>query len=143
VVFALSLILGAVYDRTGAFVGVSEFREPGEYEEVTVELDADLAGERLLLAVAHRDTDGDRFFGFDPEAVEPVDGPYLNETSDPVFDGATVTFPGEPVGTTVEGTTLPVDDQSSEGPAAPNPTSLGAVAVLAGGAVLVGRAARR
>lgn len=54
----------AIYAENGTVIGNSSYLEPGEHENVTVELDVTLEETQVLVAVAHADTNGDERFDF-------------------------------------------------------------------------------
>lgn len=96
-----------IYAENGTVLGNSSYLEPGEHENVTVELDAELEDTQVLVGVAHMDTNDDERFDFnvsEAEAAETTaedtteettsetevtDGPYL-EDGLPVTDVAYV-----------------------------------------------------
>ena len=64
-------------DALGSVVGVSEYLGPGSYEDVVVSLDSDLTSDQTLIAMPHRDTDGDETYDFvDTDGSD--DGPYAD-----------------------------------------------------------------
>ena len=86
----------AVFDQDGELLGNSSYLEPGEYENVTIELNATIDREQVLVATPHMDTNGNETFDFNATEAEQVgpanatDGPYL-ENDVPVSDVAFVT----------------------------------------------------
>ncbi|WP_137287710.1 DUF7282 domain-containing protein [Halorussus salinisoli] len=71
--------------------GVSEFLEPGTHENVTVELDDPLNDSQRVVAVAHRDPNGNQSFDF-LRSNRTADRPYMQQGSNrPVHDFAFVT----------------------------------------------------
>ena len=94
-----------IYAENGTVIGNSSYLEPGEHENVTVELDVTLDRTQVLVGVAHADTNGDQRFDFnvsEAEAaattaenttaetttqIEVTDGPYM-EGGLPVTDVA-------------------------------------------------------
>jgi PGF-CTERM protein len=85
--------------------GTSAYLEAGTHENVTVTLDEPLAEDGTAVAMAHRDTDGDRIYRFvsgDGEA----DGPYTAD-GEAVVDTAEMT-----VSATVEMSDQPTDGSS-------------------------------
>ncbi|MFC7214167.1 hypothetical protein ACFQO4_08760 [Saliphagus sp. GCM10025334] len=77
-------------------LGVSEYLEPGEHENVTVDLAESIDEDRTLVAIVHRDLTDDGQFTF--ESVDEIgvhDGPYLDEDGDPVADEAELTLSAE------------------------------------------------
>ncbi|MFC7232575.1 hypothetical protein ACFQMM_16475 [Saliphagus sp. GCM10025308] len=77
-------------------LGVSEYLEPGEHENVTVDLAESIDEDRTLVAIVHRDLTGDGQFTF--ESVETIgvhDGPYLDADGDPVADEAELLLSAE------------------------------------------------
>jgi hypothetical protein len=97
-------------DVLGSVVGVSDYLEPGEHENVTVELDAALDGNQTVIAVAHQDTNDDQSFDFlASDGIE--DGAYVDEGG-PVLDRGSVTVPVERVTANVT-----IREQSTNGTA--------------------------
>ena len=86
----------AVFDQDVELLGNSSYLEPGEYENVTIELNATIDREQVLVATPHMDTNGNETFDFNATEAEEVgpanatDGPYL-ENDVPVSDVAFVT----------------------------------------------------
>lgn len=89
-------------DPLASTIGVSEYLAAGVHENVTVELydvpGADLEADELpedetLIAMAHRDTDGNEAFGF-VDSAGAEDGPYI-AGGEAVVDEAAVTVDGE------------------------------------------------
>lgn len=90
-------------DALASSIGVSEYLEPGEHENVTVELfdvpggefTADeLTDDQTLAAMPHQDTNDDEEFDFvADEGAE--DGPYVDEDGEAVLDEADVTVDGD------------------------------------------------
>ncbi|MDZ7700945.1 MAG: hypothetical protein U5J98_02125 [Halobacteriales archaeon] len=84
-------------DLASALLGASSYLSAGKHEHVRVTLDASLPDSGEVLAVAHRDDDGDDRFGFGSsrEADRPYQGPGLStggrpshrHDGDPVPDG--------------------------------------------------------
>jgi len=92
-----SLLGGAIVDSV---VGTTGYLEPGTYESVTVTLfdvpgasfdESALAENETLVAMAHRDTNGNQTYDFVATRGQ-VDGPY-RIGRDPVVDDARVTVP--------------------------------------------------
>ncbi|MFC7057389.1 cupredoxin domain-containing protein [Halovenus salina] len=79
-------------DAVGSVIGVSEYLGSGSYENVTVELDTPLVEGETLVAMPHRDTDGDEEYTF-VESEGGADGPYVVE-GDAVIDDADVQVDG-------------------------------------------------
>lgn len=91
-------------DPIGSVVGVSDVLEPGEHENVDVQLyagvpgadfeaDASLQDGDRVIAMPHIDTNDDGEYDFvTSEGAE--DGPYVGEEGNPVIDDATVTVDG-------------------------------------------------
>jgi plastocyanin len=99
-------------DALGSVVGVSEYLGPGSYEDVVVGLDSELTSDQTLIAMPHRDTDGDETYDFvDTDGSE--DGPYTDAGSAITDSGqvtvasalASVTFADQ----TTDGTSVTVD----------------------------------
>jgi hypothetical protein len=75
----------------GSVVGVSEKLAPGTHEDVEVSLDDAPEGEATMIAMPHRDTNGNGAYDFvDSEGGD--DGPYVTDGGAVVHD-ATVAFP--------------------------------------------------
>jgi len=75
-------------------VGVSDYLEAGEYEDIEVEFDEQLTEDDTLIAMPHRDTNGNESYDFvDTEGSE--DGPYLDLAGDAVVAPAEVTITGD------------------------------------------------
>jgi hypothetical protein len=78
-------------DPLGSVVGVSEYLAPGSYEDVTVDLDEQLTETGTLIAMPHRDTNGNETYDFvDTDGGE--DGPYT-DADGAIVDPAEVTVP--------------------------------------------------
>ncbi|WP_225334883.1 DUF7282 domain-containing protein [Halomicrobium urmianum] len=93
---------------TDDVLGVSAYLEPGEYEALSIELDEPIYRNGTLNATVYRDADDDG--SFSPAAdAETGDVPYVNATSAPVSDEASVTVPNA---------TVAFADQTSNGSAA-------------------------
>jgi hypothetical protein len=91
-------------DALGSVVGVSEYLGPGSYEDVTVDLDSELTSDQTLIAMPHRDTDGDETYDF-VDTSGSDDGPYADN------DGA-ITDSGQ---VTVTPAAVTFTDQTSDG----------------------------
>ncbi|QLD84448.1 PGF-CTERM sorting domain-containing protein [Natronomonas halophila] len=85
--------------------GSSDYLEPGTHENVTVTLDEPLAEDDTLVAMPHRDTDGDRIYSFVSSSGE-ADGPYTAD-GEAVVNTANVT-----VSATVQMGDQPTDGSS-------------------------------
>ena len=72
----------------GSVIGVSEYLEPGRYEDLTVSLDEPLEEGDTLIAMPHRDTNDNQTYDFN-ETDGDEDGPYT-EDGDAVTDDADV-----------------------------------------------------
>lgn len=94
-----------------AVVGVSDYLEAGEYEDLEIELDEPLEESQALVAVVHHDTNDDGTFDY-VESDGAEDEPYVTEGGGPVLDGAFVTV-AEPE--PEPEATLSVSDQSGDG----------------------------
>jgi len=70
--------------------GTSGYLEAGNHSNVTVTLDEPLEEDQTVVAMPHRDTDGDRAYSFVSSGGE-VDGPSTTEEGDIVVDTAEVT----------------------------------------------------
>ena len=69
--------------------GVSEYLEPGDHEEVEIDLEEPITEERTLSAVAHLDTTGDEEFTY-VETGGEEDVPYVDLGGSPIYDEAVV-----------------------------------------------------
>lgn len=86
-------------EPAGPIIGVSRYLPPGNHRDVVVRLHERPTGDATLVAMAHRDTDGDGTFDF---VASGDDGPYLAADTDPnrpVMDEATVRFGQLPTAT--------------------------------------------
>lgn len=83
---------------SGSIVGVSDYLEPGEHEDVNVTLEDPLAGDSELVAVAHRDTNSNR--EFDLRTNPLVDVAYGTFEEQRVADAAQVNVEAETPATT-------------------------------------------
>ncbi|WP_249361431.1 hypothetical protein [Haloterrigena sp. H1] len=107
----------AVYDGVtvdadpAAIVGVSEYLEAGDHENVTIDLDESLTASGPLVAAAHLDTNDDEAFAY-AESGGEEDVPYVTGAGAPVIDGAFVTVTDEP---DEANATLSVADQEGNG----------------------------
>ncbi|WP_254524291.1 DUF7282 domain-containing protein [Natrinema caseinilyticum] len=82
-----SLLVGNVI---GSVIGTSEYLEAGTHENVTITLDDPLEEDETLIAMPHRDTNGNQTYDFvETEGLE--DGPFLTADGEPVTDDAVVT----------------------------------------------------
>ncbi|QIO21182.1 CARDB domain-containing protein [Haloarcula sp. JP-L23] len=97
-----SLLEGNV---VGSVIGVSEYLEPGEYDEVTVELfdvsgagfaEPTLTENQTLIAMPHLETTDDETYDFVASAGDD-DGPYVAD-GQPVTDAGNVTVVNETAG---------------------------------------------
>ncbi|MCT9095843.1 hypothetical protein [Haloarchaeobius sp. HME9146] len=80
----------AIHDTSGTLVGHSEYLPAGAHKSVCVELDDTLESKTRLVAMPHRDVDGDTTFDFGPDCS--VDTAYRRENNDkPVTETAMVT----------------------------------------------------
>lgn len=86
----------AVFNQDGDLIGNSSYLETGEHENVTVELNASIEQEQVLVATPHMDTNGNETFDFNATQAEEVgpanatDRPYM-ENDVPVSDVSFVT----------------------------------------------------
>jgi hypothetical protein len=78
----------------GAVVGTSSYLSSGDHEDVVVTLDEPLTANGTVVAMPHRDTDGDQSFTF-VESGGSTDGPYTDGGA-PVTDAAAVAIPPAP-----------------------------------------------
>jgi PGF-CTERM protein len=84
--------------------GTSGYLEAGNHSNVTVTLDDPLEEDQTVVAMPHRDTDGDRAYSFVSSGGE-VDGPSTTEEGDIVVDTAEVTVSA----------TVTMSDQQTDG----------------------------
>ncbi|MFC7074051.1 PGF-CTERM sorting domain-containing protein [Halovenus rubra] len=80
-------------DAVGSVVGVSEYLEPGSYESLEIPLDEEMTADDTLIAMPHRDTNGNKMYDF-VESESGADGPYLGDDGNAVIDDASVTVSG-------------------------------------------------
>ncbi len=92
-------------DVLASVVGASSFLEAGTHDDVTVQLSEPLTSDATLIAMPHKDTDGDRVYSFVADGGQ-TDGPYTSG-GDPVIDDAKVT-----VSATAELSDQPTDGAS-------------------------------
>ncbi|QLK27175.1 hypothetical protein HYG81_06100 [Natrinema zhouii] len=97
-----------------AVIGVSEFLEAGDHENVTIELDQPLEESGSVVAVAHHDTNDDGTFQY-VESDGEEDVPYVSGAGAPVIDGAFVTITDEPEEPDEPTATLSATDQQGDG----------------------------
>lgn len=76
-------------ETLASVVGSSAYLPAGTHENVTVQLDEPVSNDTTLVAMPHKDTDGDRSYQFVPSQGE-VDGPYTTD-GDIVLESANVT----------------------------------------------------
>ena len=120
-----SVTEGAVFDSVR---GTSSYLEPGLHRDVTVTLDAPLNESGTLVAMPHRDTDGDEAYTF-VESEGSADGPYTADGSAVVDTGdATVAAALDYETQESDGRTITVErvDLSEPGFVAVHDPSLGA-----------------
>ncbi|WP_162224615.1 DUF7282 domain-containing protein [Halorussus amylolyticus] len=60
----------AVFAQNGTLLGNSTYLEPGEHEDLTVELEPGIDRSQVLVAVPHVDTDDDEVFDFNVTEAE-------------------------------------------------------------------------
>ncbi|MFB6281184.1 MAG: PGF-CTERM sorting domain-containing protein [Haloferacaceae archaeon] len=122
--------------------GTSDYLPPGTHEDVEVTLDDPVTEGTTLIAMAHRDTDGDRQYTF-VESQGQADGPYVANGA--VVDPASVEVAGAMSPTATPTATPTMTDTPT---ATPTPTEGGGpgfgpvvalVALLAGALVLARR----
>jgi len=82
-----SLLEGEVI---GSVIGASEYLEPGENEDLEVELDEPLETDDTLIAMPHQDTNDNQTYDFTDSEGED-DGPYLDDAGEAIIDDAEVT----------------------------------------------------
>lgn len=111
-------------DAVGSVVGVSEYLEPGEYEDLEVELfdvegaefnESELSENQTLIAMAHLETTGDETYDFVASSGED-DGPYVDEDGDPVTDDAEITVEAEANATAAPANVTDEPENVTEGP---------------------------
>ncbi len=81
-------------DPLGSVRGVSAYLDPGSYERLEVELADPLVEDDVLVAMPHRDTDGDRQYDF-VESGGDEDAPYFDGDGEAVVDDADVQVTGD------------------------------------------------
>ena len=74
-------------EALASVIGVSEYLEPGSYEDLTVELSDPIAEADTLIAMPHRDTNGNEEYEFVSSGAD-ADGPYTDDG--PITDDAAV-----------------------------------------------------
>ncbi|MEF8784510.1 MAG: type II secretion system F family protein [Haloarculaceae archaeon] len=81
-----------VYDDgiNSSVIGRSVYLEPGEHREITIPIDRQITENRTVTIVPHRDTDGNRQFGYEG----PPYLPNTDQTDDPYESQAANTNPG-------------------------------------------------
>jgi len=77
-------------DPIGSVVGVSEYLAPGTYQDVTISLDEPLEETQTLVAMPHKDTNGNQTYDF-VETAGSEDAPYTANGS-AVVDDAVITL---------------------------------------------------
>ncbi|WP_121820438.1 DUF7282 domain-containing protein [Halostella salina] len=114
-------------NAVGSVIGVSEYIEPGEEDDLEVELfdvpgaefdDDELSENQTLIAMPHLDTNDNETYDF-VATQNGEDGPYLNETGEPVVDDAFVTVEDDGIADNV------TDNATDEEPVADNATEDG------------------
>ncbi|PSP79161.1 hypothetical protein BRC81_06760 [Halobacteriales archaeon QS_1_68_20] len=109
----------AVYDpdesRAEALLGRTSYLQPGEYDTVEVPVSGPLEVDgKTFVAVAHRDTNGDRQFGY-VDSSGSVDGPYERDGQSVGDDGrVSVTSTPASTATPTPESTDAADDPGSE-----------------------------
>ncbi|WP_083867337.1 DUF7282 domain-containing protein [Natrialba taiwanensis] len=109
----------AVYDDTTAaldpddVIGVSSYLEPGDHENVEIQLEESLDADRALTAAVHHDTTDDETFRY-VERDGGDDEPYVIEGGAPVLDTAFVTVDEAETPDEREAS-LSVSDQTGDG----------------------------
>ncbi|ELZ03495.1 DUF7282 domain-containing protein [Natrialba asiatica] len=109
----------AIYDETTAtldpddVIGVSSYLEPGDHENVAIELEEPLDADRALTAAVHHDTTDDETFRY-VERAGGDDEPYVSEGGAPVLDTAFVTVDEAETPDEREAS-LSVSDQTGDG----------------------------
>lgn len=74
----------AVFDQEGTLIGNSSYLESGEHENLTIELNATLDREQVLVASPHLDTNDNETFDFNATEAEQI-GP-ANATDRPYME---------------------------------------------------------
>ncbi|WP_226038956.1 hypothetical protein [Natrinema sp. DC36] len=97
-----------------AIIGVSDYLEAGDHENVTIELDDPISSSGSIVAVPHHDTNDDGTFQY-AESDGEEDVPYVTGAGAPVIDGAFVTVADEPDEPDEATATLSVADQQGDG----------------------------
>ncbi|MGQ3719454.1 DUF7282 domain-containing protein [Natrialba aegyptia] len=109
----------AIYNDTTAaldpddVIGVSSYLEPGDHENVAIELEEPLEADQALTAAVHHDTTGDETFRY-VERAGGDDDPYVTEGGAPVLDTAFVTVDESDAPDGREAS-LSVSDQTGDG----------------------------
>ncbi|MFB6296104.1 MAG: BGTF surface domain-containing protein [Halobacteriales archaeon] len=101
----------------GPVLGVSAFLGPGPHEDVQVVLEEQIPDDGRLVAVAHRDTDGDEQFDF-PEA----DDPYTADGDSVAAEATVGVSTATPTPTEVTPTPTPTDVTTTD--VTPTPTDV-------------------
>ena len=95
-------------DPLGSTIGATGYLEPGEHEEVTAQLLETIEEDQELIAMPHRDTNGNETLDF-LTTDGNADGPYVAEEGGAVVDSAQVTVEGAEPSVTFEDQTLGED----------------------------------
>lgn len=123
---------------SGPVIGVSDYLSSGPHSDVSIRLREAIDGRVTLVAMAHKDTDGDKTFDFIASDFED-DGPYMAAGS-AVTSSATVGVttptpspePGTPTATPEPGTPTPTPTSPTPSPTPTTTPGFGlAVALLA------------
>jgi len=111
----------------GSVIGVSEYIEPGEEDELEVELfdvpgaefdEDELTENQTLIAMPHLDSNDNETYDF-VATQNGEDGPYIDETGEPVVDDAFVTVEDDGIADNA------TDNATDEEPVADNATDDG------------------
>lgn len=102
----------AIYNRSGAFLGVTDYLTNESATEVEVPLTSEIEGTTTLVAIAHRDTDQDRQFTYlVTDAAQ--DDPYVRNGI--AMDTAEVTVEAEDNATETPTEEAPGEETPTEG----------------------------
>ncbi len=127
-------------EAVGSVIGASEYLEPGSSMAVPVDLDEDLSEDQTLIAMPHRDGNGNESYDFVTSGGS-ADGPYT-DSEGAITDSATLTVDtGDEVdgGANESETDNESDNESGDG----SGPGFGPVAGLAGLGGLAGYAYRK
>jgi PGF-CTERM protein len=105
----------------GSVLGASEYLTAGMHENVSVDLDRPVSGDETLVAVLHRDSDGDERWDFpERDAPFPIDGATVHDAA--TVAGQTPTPTSTPSPSPVPATTTGDASTATESPSPPPST---------------------